>query len=100
ESSVSYSHEELFWDLVDLRYNEKDREFILALNALFELESINCSQEKLDDAYYDIYYVITSSIYELRKKKAVQKNIISSSNDIVIDSIMETLRASRKGLAL
>ena len=100
ENSFNYTDEELFEDLVHLLYNEKDTEVILALNALFDLESINCSQEKLDDAYDDIYDVIASKIDELRKKKAVQENIISSSNDIVIDSIMETLRASRKGLAL
>lgn len=100
ENSFNYTDEELFEDLVDLLYNEKDTEVILALNALFNLESINCSQEKLDDAYDDIQDVIASRIDELRKKKAVQKNIISSSNDIVVDSIMETLRASRKGLTL
>lgn len=94
ENSFNYTDEELFEDLVDLLYNEKDTEVILALNALFDLESITCSQEKLDDAYDDIYDVIASRIDELRKKKAVQKNVISSSNDIVVDSIMETLRAS------
>lgn len=100
ENSFNYTDEELFEDLVDLLYNEKDTEVILALNALFDLGSINCSQEKLDDAYDDIYDVITSRIDELRKKKAVQKNVISSSNDIVLDSIMETLRASRKDSTL